>query len=81
MNDRGIKSAIRARIESLPEDAVFSATDFADIASSDNIRQAFRELYTEGAIDRAARGVYYKPRYLAILDQTVPPSVERLRSR
>ena len=78
MNDRGIKSAIRARIESLPEDAVFSATDFADIASSDNIRQAFRELYTEGAIDRAARGVYYKPRYLAILDQTVPPSVEKV---
>lgn len=78
MNDKGIKSAIRARIESLPEDAVFSATDFTDIASSDNIRRAFKELCDEGAIDRATRGVYYKPRYLAILDQTVPPSVDKV---
>ena len=78
MNDRGIRSAIRARIESLPEDSVFSATDFADIASSDNIRQAFKELRDEGAIERAARGVYYKPRYLALLDRTVPPSVEKV---
>ena len=78
MNDRGIKSAIRARIESLPEDAVFTATDFADIASSDNIRRAFKELRDEGTIDRAARGVYYKPRYSAILDQAVPPSVEKV---
>ena len=78
MNDRGIKSAIRAKIESLPEDTVFSATDFADIANSDNIRQAFKELCDEGVIDRAARGVYYKPRYSAILDQTVPPSVEKV---
>ena len=78
MNDKGIKSAIRARIESLPEDAVFSATDFADIASSDNIRQTFKELCDEGAIERAARGVYYKPRYLDLLDRTVPPSVEKV---
>lgn len=78
MNDKGIKSAIRTRIGSLPEDAVFSVTDFADIASSDNIRQAFKELSDEGAIERAARGVYYKPRYLALLDRTVPPSIEKV---
>lgn len=78
MNDRGIKSGIRARIESLPEDAVFSATDFADIASSDSIRRAFKDLQDEGTIDRAARGIYYKPRYLADLDLTVPASPDKV---
>ena len=78
MNDKGIKSAIRARIEALPEDAVFSATDFADIASSDNIRQAFRELCGEGSIERATRGIYYKPRYSTLLGQSVPPDIGKV---
>ena len=78
MNDRGIKSAIRARIESLPDDSAFTATDFADIASSDNVRRAFKELHDEGDIARAARGVYYKPRFSALLNRTVPPDIDEV---
>jgi len=78
MNDKGIKSAIRARIESLPEDAAFSATDFADIAESGNIRQAFKDLCGDGTIARAARGIYHKPRIFAPLDRIVPPDVDEV---
>ena len=78
MNDRGIKNAIVTRIGSLPIDAAFTATDFADIASSDNVRQAFKGLTNEGAIARAARGVYYKPRYSSILGRSVPPNIDEV---
>ena len=78
MNDRGIKNGIRARVESLPEDSAFTATDFADIASSDNVRRAFKELADDGTIARAARGVYYKPRFNALLGRVVPPDIDEV---
>lgn len=76
MNDKGIKDGIRRRVESLPDDSAFTATDFADIAESDSIRRAFKEMADAGQIARAARGVYYKPRFSDLLGRTVPPDVD-----
>jgi len=78
MNNKGIKDGIHGRIESLPEDAAFTASDFADIADSQNARQALKELADAGTIGRATRGVYYKPRYSELLGQAVPPDVDKV---
>lgn len=76
MNDKGIKDGIRRRVASLADDSAFTATDFADIADSENIRRAFKEMADAGVIARAARGVYYKPRFSDLLNRTVPPDVD-----
>ncbi|WP_072500091.1 DUF6088 family protein [Olsenella phocaeensis] len=76
MNDKGIRGAIRRRVESLPDDAAFTASDFADVSGSANARQALKGLADSGAIARAARGVYYKPRYSELLGRPVPPDID-----
>ncbi len=76
MNDKGIREAIRRRVESLPDDAAFTASDFADVSDSVNARQALKGLADSGAIARAARGVYYKPRRSELLRRLVPPDVD-----
>lgn len=78
MNDKGIREAIRQRIESLPNDAAFTASDFADVSDSVNARQALKGLADSGTIARAARGVYYKPRHSELLGRLVPPDVDEV---
>lgn len=78
MNDRGLKDGIRRKVENLPEDMAFTSSDFADIADSQNVRQALKELTDNGTIARATRGVYYKPRFSGLLGQVVPPDVDEV---
>lgn len=78
MNTQGKKEAIRERIGAMPEDAAFTATDFSDVADPDSTRRALKELTDHGKIARAARGVYYKPRYSEMLGQPVPPDVDEV---
>ena len=76
MNDKGIKQAIRKRVDSLPLDFVFAPSDFLDIAGEDSIWQTLKELTDNGLIERIERGIYYKPRYNTLLDKTVPPDID-----
>lgn len=78
MNDKGIRDAIYGRIDALPTDAAFTVSDFADISDSANARQSLKALTDAGAIGRAMRGVYYKPRYSALLRETLPPDIDRV---
>lgn len=76
MNTKGFKQAIKKRVETLPLDSVFSASDFFDIADSDNIWRTLKELADSGIIERVERGIYYKPRYNQLLKKAVPPDID-----
>lgn len=78
MYNKGIRDAIFERIEAMPPDSAFTTTDFADVSDSTNARQALKALADSGRLVRASRGVYYKPRYSQLLQQTVPPDVDEV---
>jgi len=56
--------AIKGIIAEMPEGAVFSAKHFRKNASADNIKQILSRLAREKIINRAARGVYQKPKII-----------------
>lgn len=71
-----MRSAIERRVAALPEDSAFTSKDFADVASAETSRRVLKDLADEGTICRAARGLYYKPRYSKLLGAPVPVDVD-----
>lgn len=66
---------IENKILSLPSGSVFTTSDFADVATDNNLRQITFRLENEGKIRRILPGIYDKPLYSKILDQEVAPDI------
>lgn len=71
MLDRGYTKQIRERIISAQDGAVFTASDFADIADAATIRQSLKRLVQSGILRRILNGIYEKPKYSQLLDEYV----------
>ena len=65
---------IASIIDAAPSQTVFVASDFADIAEINNIRQCLSRLEQAGRITRIIQGVYYQPAYSSLLDEYEAPS-------
>ena len=65
---------IASIIDTAPSQTVFVASDFADIAEINNIRQCLSRLEQAGRITRILPGVYYQPAYSSLLDEYEAPS-------
>lgn len=65
---------IASIIDAAPSQTVFVASDFADIAEINNIRQCLSRLEQAGRITRILPGVYYQPAYSSLLDEYEAPS-------
>ncbi len=69
---------IAKRIEGAPPGTVFVPSDFHDISSVDNTNAVLSRMTRKGEIMRAVRGVYAKPKHIAILNEDVPPSPDAI---
>lgn len=67
----GYMSGIRERVISSEDGSVFVASDFADIAEANTIRQSIYRLVNEGSLRRILQGVYEKPKYSKLLEEYV----------
>jgi len=72
-----ISDIIKNRIQQYGAGYCFTATDFADIANNETIRQTLSRLNNIGFIDRLAKGVYYLPRHHNTLGK-LPPTIEEV---
>ncbi len=61
-------------INAAPSESVFVASDFADIAEINTVRQCLSRLEQAGAIQRIMPGVYYQPVYSQLLGEFEAPS-------
>ncbi len=61
-------------INAAPPETVFVASDFADIAEINTVRQCLSRLEQAGAIQRIMPGVYYQPVYSQLLGEYEAPS-------
>lgn len=80
----GYISGIRARVLSAEDGTVFAASDFADIADTNTIRQSLYRLVNDGTLRRILRGVFEKPKYSKLLDEYVavdPDAVAKALAR
>lgn len=66
---------IRKRINEAKFGSVFVSTDFTGITDKTTISISLDRLETEGLVKRVLRGVYYKPKYSALLEEYVAPSI------
>lgn len=65
---------IASIINNAPREAVFVASDFADIAEINTIRQCLSRMEHAGEITRIIRGLYYQPAYSELLGEYEAPS-------
>lgn len=80
----GYISGIRQRVLSAEDGTVFAASDFADIADTNTIRQSLYRLVNDGTLRRILRGVFEKPKYSKLLDEYVavdPDAVAKALAR
>lgn len=73
MNRPTYLNEIKTRILSATSDAVFVATDFADITDKKSASVSLSRLEADGIIRRVLRGVYDKPEYNEFLKEYVAP--------
>lgn len=66
---------IEEKILELPDRSVFSASDFADITTSENFWQIAHRLEDEGKIRRILPGIYDKPAFSEILQEESAPDI------
>lgn len=69
---------IENRIQGMEPGAAFVAGDFLDIASVPNANTTLSRLADAGAVVRAVRGVYAKPRRSELLGADVPPDPDEV---
>ena len=67
----GYISKIRDRVLSAEDGTVFAASDFADIADTNTIRQSLYRLVHTGTLRRILNGIYEKPKYSKLLNEYV----------
>lgn len=72
------REQIEKKILELPDGSVFTTSDFADLATDNNLRQITFRLENEGKIRRILPGIYDKPLYSKILDQEVAPDINAI---
>lgn len=65
---------IKQRVAEAKAGSVFVLSDFSDIADTDAVRKAISRIENDQILLRIMRGVYYKPEYNALLEETVAPS-------
>lgn len=63
---------IRKRIDHAEVGTVFIPSDFADIAEAAKVNMCLKRLKESGELTGLKRGVYMKPRYSTLLNQSVP---------
>ena len=67
----GYMREIRNRVNSSEDGTIFAASDFADIADANTIRQSMYRLVNDGTLKRILQGIYEKPKYSKLLDEYV----------
>ncbi len=74
----GYKDKILERINSFDMDYVFIANDFYDIAEYETIRKNLNRLVNDKQINRILKGIYYKPKYIEIIDEYKAPNPDEV---
>lgn len=69
---------IRGNIERAEAGSVFVSTDFTDITDKKTVNMGLIRLADEGLIKKILFGVYYKPEFSELLDETVAPSPNKV---
>lgn len=69
------KKEILRRINSFDSKKVFIAEDFFDIAGYETIRSALNRLAKDNEIVRIMKGIYYKPRFIRLINEYEAPSI------
>ena len=69
----GYIKKIRERVLSAEDGAIFVASDFADIADTNTIRQSLYRLVHAETLRRILNGIYEKPKYSKLLNEYVAP--------
>lgn len=71
-----VAKEIATRIEAMEPGSTFVPSDFHDIAGSDNANAVLSRMAKRGAVIRAIRGVYAKPKRVDALGLSIPPSAD-----
>ena len=69
------KQEILSRIRNFESNQVFIANDFFDIAGYETVRSTLNRLVEDKEIIRIMKGIYYKPKYIALIGEYEVPSV------
>ena len=70
------KEKILDRINTLKDGYVFIANDFFDIAGYETIRSTLNRLVESKEITRIMNGIYFKSRYIELIDEYTTPSID-----
>ena len=74
MQKDSIITQIHERIKEQGHDEVYIVSDFLDLGEYHAVRKALLRLEESGKIKKIIRGVYYYPRYSALIDEYEAPS-------
>lgn len=72
------KEAIINRIEQFSHRDVFISNDFLDIADYETVRSTLNRLVNSGDIRRIINGIYYKPKFISIINDYSAPSMDEV---
>ena len=72
------KQEIARRIEKLETYRVVIANDFLDIAGYETVRRTLNRLAEDKEIVRIMKGIYYKSKYIEVIGEYEPPSVNEV---
>lgn len=72
------KDLIMKRIDSFDSHKNFITNDFYDLADYETIRSTLNRLVNNGIIQRVMKGVYYKPKYIELIDEYEAPSIDEV---
>ena len=70
-----ISNEIEKRIDDASLGSVFIISDFTDITNYDTARKTLSRLEHENKIKKISRGIYYKPKFSKLLNETVSPNM------
>ncbi len=66
---------IEERIDKADLGSVFIISDFTDLANYDTARKTLSRLKSNKKIKKICRGIYYKPKFSKLLNETVAPNM------
>ncbi|RMX35263.1 DUF6088 family protein [Mycoplasmopsis fermentans] len=73
-----LKRKIINRINRFESGKVFIVKDFLDIANYETVKSTLNRLVKDKEIDKVGRGLYFKPEYIAIIDEYEKASLENI---
>ncbi len=71
-------SQIEERINNASLGSVFIISDFTDLANYDTVRKTLSRLENNKKIIKITRGIYYKPKFSKLLNETVSPNINKV---